>query len=661
MFFKLKNNSTQHLLILEQMNIEITLPDESIRKYNNPVTGEAIAFDIGPKLGKDAIAIEINKQLFDTSYEITENASINILTSKDIVSLSILRHSTAHLLAQAVLNLYPDTQYGVGPDIEDGFYYDFLFDQTISDDDLPKIEKEMTRLTGEKQPFSKSFINKSKALNLFKNQEFKKELINTADSTEGVDDNHVSVYSNKDFIDLCRGPHVPNTGYIKHFKLTRIGGAYWRGDENNPQLQRIYGTSWFTKDDLQQYLSRRVEAEKRDHRKIGKELELFTSADELGPGQFLWKPNGALLRNTIETYSKKAHIQNGYDFVNTPHIGRSILWETSGHLEHYEEGMYPPLQSKDNDDTYYLKPMNCPFHILIYKSELRSYKELPVRLFELGSVYRFEKTGVLHGLLRARGFTQDDAHIFCTFDQIDQEINNLLRFSIALLKSFGFEDIEADLSTKPKKAIGEDKDWKIATESLENALNEEGINFITAEGEGAFYGPKIDLHVKDAIGRRWQLSTIQIDFAQPNNFGLEYVTSKNSKDRPVMVHRALLGSIERFTGILIEHYSGEFPGWLAPTQLKILTIGDVHDYVQSIVEKLPNVRLEIDNRNVRLGEKIHDAKKRKIPLSLIIGEKDLAANTGSLNILNSESINNETIAQLVKEINKQVKEPRFEF
>ena len=661
MFFKLKNNSTQHLLILEQMNIEITLPDESIRKYNNPVTGEAIAFDIGPKLGKDAIAIEINKQLFDTSYEITENASINILTSKDIVSLSILRHSTAHLLAQAVLNLYPDTQYGVGPDIEDGFYYDFLFEQTISDDDLPKIEKEMTRLTGEKQPFSKSFMDKSKALNLFKNQDFKKELINTADSTEGVDDNHVSVYRNKDFIDLCRGPHLPNTGYIKHFKLTRIGGAYWRGDENNPQLQRIYGTSWFTKDDLQQYLSRRVEAEKRDHRKIGKELELFTSADELGPGQFLWKPNGALLRNTIETYSKKAHIQNGYDFVNTPHIGRSILWETSGHLEHYEEGMYPPLQSKDNDDTYYLKPMNCPFHILIYKSELRSYKELPVRLFELGSVYRFEKTGVLHGLLRARGFTQDDAHIFCTFDQIDQEINNLLRFSIALLKSFGFEDIEADLSTKPKKAIGEDKDWKIATESLENALNEEGINFITAEGEGAFYGPKIDLHVKDAIGRRWQLSTIQIDFAQPNNFGLEYVTSKNSKDRPVMVHRALLGSIERFTGILIEHYSGEFPGWLAPTQLKILTIGDVHDYVQSIVEKLPNVRLEIDNRNVRLGEKIHDAKKRKIPLSLIIGEKDLAANTGSLNILNSESINNETIAQLVKEINKQVKEPRFEF
>ena len=643
------------------MNIEITLPDKSIRKYNKPITGEAIALDIGPKLGKDAIGIEINKQIFDTSYEITENVSINILTSKDRVSLSILRHSTAHLLAQAVLNLFPGTQYGVGPDIEDGFYYDFLFEQTISDEDLPKIEKEMKRLAAEKQSFSKSFIDKSQALNIFKNQKFKMELINTADATEGVDADQVSVYSNNDFLDLCRGPHVPHTGFIKHFKLTRLGGAYWRGDEDNPQLQRIYGTSWFTDDDLQQYLTRRIEAEKRDHRKIGKELELFTTADELGPGQFLWKPNGALLRNTIENYSKKAHIQNGYEFVNTPHIGRSILWETSGHLEHYEEGMYPPLQSKDNDDKYYLKPMNCPFHILIYKSELRSYKELPVRLFELGSVYRFEKTGVLHGLLRARGFTQDDAHIFCTFEQINQEINSLLRFSISLLKSFGFNDIEADLSTKPKKAIGEDKDWDIATESLENALNDEGINFITAEGEGAFYGPKIDLHVKDAIGRRWQLSTIQIDFAQPNNFKLEYVTNKNNKDRPVMVHRALLGSIERFTGILIEHYSGEFPGWLAPTQLKILTIGNVEDYVQTIVDKLPNVRLKVDNRNIRLGEKIHDAKKQKIPLSLIVGEKDLSENTGSLNILNSESINNQKISHLLKEINKQVKEPKFEF
>ena len=643
------------------MNIEITLPDESVRTYEKAITGEEIAFDIGPKLGKDAVAIEINKKLHDTSYVITENASIKILTKKDIQSLSILRHSSAHLLAQAVLNLYPGTLYGVGPDIEDGFYYDFLFKENISDADLPKIEKEMLKLSKANQLFVKSIQKKPDAMDLFKNQQFKMELIDSADESEGVEDSEVSLYSNNEFIDLCRGPHVPNTGFIKHFKLTRLGGAYWRGDENNSQLQRIYGTSWFNKEDLEQYLTRRVEAEKRDHRKLGKQLELFTTADELGPGQFLWKPNGALLRNTIENYSKKAHINNGYDFVNTPHIGRSVLWETSGHLEHYEEGMYPPLQSKDNDDKYYLKPMNCPFHILIYKSELRSYKELPIRLFELGSVYRFEKTGVLHGLLRARGFTQDDAHIFCTFDQINTEVNNLLRFSIALLKSFGFKNIEADLSTKPNKAIGKDEDWNIATRSLEVALEDEGIDFVTAEGEGAFYGPKIDLHVKDAIGRRWQLSTIQIDFAQPDNFDLEYVSTKNSKDRPVMIHRALLGSIERFTGILIEHYAGEFPSWLAPTQLKILTIGDVSDYVKNITAKLSGVRFEIDDRNIRLGEKIHDAKKHNIPLTLIIGEKDLSNNTGSLNILNSESKNNLDIDSLVDFIIDDVTEPEFEF
>lgn len=643
------------------MNIEITLPDESVRTYEKAITGEEIAFDIGPKLGKDAVAIEINRKLYDTSYVITENASIKILTKKDIQSLSILRHSSAHLLAQAVLNLYPGTLYGVGPDIEDGFYYDFLFKENISDADLPKIEKEMLKLSKANQLFVKSIQKKPDAMDLFKNQQFKMELIDSADESEGVEDSEVSLYSNNEFIDLCRGPHVPNTGFIKHFKLTRLGGAYWRGDENNSQLQRIYGTSWFNKEDLEQFLTRRVEAEKRDHRKLGKQLELFTTADELGPGQFLWKPNGALLRNTIENYSKKAHINNGYDFVNTPHIGRSVLWETSGHLEHYEEGMYPPLQSKDNDDKYYLKPMNCPFHILIYKSELRSYKELPIRLFELGSVYRFEKTGVLHGLLRARGFTQDDAHIFCTFDQINSEVNNLLRFSIALLKSFGFKNIEADLSTKPNKAIGNDEDWNIATRSLEVALEDEGIDFVTAEGEGAFYGPKIDLHVKDAIGRRWQLSTIQIDFAQPDNFDLEYVSTKNSKDRPVMIHRALLGSIERFTGILIEHYAGEFPSWLAPTQLKILTIGDVSDYVKNITAKLSGVRFEIDDRNIRLGEKIHDAKKQNIPLTLIIGEKDLSNNTGSLNILNSESKNNLDIASLVDFIIDDVTEPEFEF
>lgn len=643
------------------MSIEIKLPDGTVKKYTKPVSGYEIASDIGSNLARDAVCVEVNKEIFDTSYLISQSSDIRILTKKDLSSLKILRHSSAHLLAQAVLNLYPGTMYGVGPDIEDGFYYDFLFEKTISEDDLKEIEKEMHKLSKENQPFVKSYMSKKDASKLFQDQKFKKELIEAADSNEGVQGENVSVYSNNSFIDLCRGPHVPHTGFIKHFKLTRLGGAYWRGDESNPQLQRIYGTSWFSDKDLQQYLERRIEAEKRDHRKLGKELELFTTADELGPGQFLWKPNGALLRNIIENYSKSAHLNNGYKFVNTPHIGRSVLWETSGHLEHYEEGMYPPLNSKDNDDKYYLKPMNCPFHILIYKSDLRSYRELPLRLFELGSVYRFEKSGVLHGLLRARGFTQDDAHIFCTFDQINKEVNNLLRFSIALLNSFGFTQIEADLSTKPSKAIGESKDWEIATSSLENALEEQGIDFITAEGEGAFYGPKIDLHVKDAIGRRWQLSTIQIDFAQPTNFDLEYVSTENTKDKPVMIHRALLGSIERFTGILIEHYEGNFPYWLAPIQLKILTIGSVDEYVQKIASKLTNIRIEIDDRNIRLGEKIHDANKMRIPQVLIIGEKDLANNTGSLNRVDSDDINDDDIDSLISIIKESSKEPRFSF
>lgn len=643
------------------MSIEIKLPDGTVKKYTEPVSGYEIASDIGSNLARDAVCVEVNKEIFDTSYLISQSSDIRILTKKDLSSLKILRHSSAHLLAQAVLNLYPGTMYGVGPDIEDGFYYDFLFEKTISEDDLIEIEKEMHKLSKENQPFVKSYMSKKDASKLFQDQKFKKELIEAADSNEGVQGENVSVYSNNSFIDLCRGPHVPHTGFIKHFKLTRLGGAYWRGDESNPQLQRIYGTSWYSDKDLQQYLERRIEAEKRDHRKLGKELELFTTADELGPGQFLWKPNGALLRNIIENYSKSAHLNNGYKFVNTPHIGRSVLWETSGHLEHYEEGMYPPLNSKDNDDKYYLKPMNCPFHILIYKSDLRSYRELPLRLFELGSVYRFEKSGVLHGLLRARGFTQDDAHIFCTFDQINKEVNNLLRFSIALLNSFGFTQIEADLSTKPSKAIGESKDWEIATSSLENALEEQGIDFITAEGEGAFYGPKIDLHVKDAIGRRWQLSTIQIDFAQPTNFDLEYVSTENTKDKPVMIHRALLGSIERFTGILIEHYEGNFPYWLAPIQLKILTIGSVDEYVQKIASKLTNIRIEIDDRNIRLGEKIHDANKMRIPQVLIIGEKDLANNTGSLNRVDSDDINDDDIDSLISIIKESSKEPKFSF
>ena len=483
------------------MDINITLPDNSVRQFNNEVTGYDLASDIGRSLAKDAVCIEINGQLEDLNTLIKEDSRCRIFTSNDRTSLDVLRHSSAHILAQAVLNLFPNTKYGVGPSIDDGFYYDFLFENNIKEEDLLKIEEEMHNIVQQKQNFYKEFISDKEALKLFPNQQFKQELINTADKDEGVNGEKVSIYKNGEFLDLCRGPHIPNTGFLKHFKLTKLAGSYWRGIETNPQLQRIYGTSWFSKDDLNKYLTRQKEAEKRDHRKLGRELKLFTSADEIGPGQYLWQPNGSILRSQIEEFSKSAHMNNGYEFVNTPHIGRSILWETSGHLDHYKEGMYPALTTEDTNDDYYLKPMNCPFHILVYKNDIRSYRDLPIRYFELGSVYRMEKTGVLHGLLRARGFTQDDAHIFTTIDNLNDEILNLLTFSIKLLNCFGFTDIEADLSTRPKDSIGLDKDWQNATNSLEDALNQQKLSYKIAQGEGAFYGPKIDLHIK---GRYWK-------------------------------------------------------------------------------------------------------------------------------------------------------------
>jgi threonyl-tRNA synthetase len=641
------------------MTVEVTLPDGGIKSFDNPVTGFDIAKSIGSKLAKDAICIEIDNNFFDLSTVFDKNISVRIVTNSDPDALHILRHSSAHILAQAVLNLYPDAKYGVGPSIENGFYYDFLFNEPLKETDLIEIEKEMVSITKSSQEFNKSEISKKDAKKIFKEQSFKIELITSAESEEGVSGDSVTMYSNDDFNDLCKGPHIPNTKYLKHFKLTKLGGAYWRGDEDNPQLQRIYGTSWFTKKDLDEYLVQQEEAEKRDHRKLGNELNLFTTSNELGSGNFLWKPKGAILRDLIETYSKNAHLNNGYDLVNTPHIGKSILWETSGHLKHYKENMFPPIVHEENDETYYLKPMNCPFHILVYKSDLHSYKELPLRYFEFGSVYRYEKTGVLHGLLRLRGFTQDDAHIFCTNDQINSEVKTLLNFSVKLLNSFGLFDIEADLSTKPKKYIGSDEDWEVATDSLKNSLTELDIPFATAKGEGAFYGPKIDLHAKDAIGRRWQLSTIQIDFAQPQNFDIEYVNTDNKKVRPVMIHRALLGSVERFTGVLIEHYAGHMPGWLSPVQIDVLTIGNVNEYIDQINEKLSGYRINIDDRNIRLGEKIHNSQKNKTPIQVIVGENDINSFTVALNIYNKDNLKDVPLEDAIKIIQTELKEPEF--
>ena len=641
------------------MSIDITLPDGSIRNFDKPVTGYQIAESIGPRLLKDAICIEINNTFKDLSYEVAENNIVRIVTNKDLDALHILRHSSAHILAQAVLNLYPDAQFGVGPSIENGFYYDFLFTEPLKENALSNIENEMQRIAKSSQDFIRTEVSKKEALKLFKNQDLKKELIETAESDEGVGSESVSLYTNDKFIDLCMGPHLPNTKLLKHFKLTKISGAYWRGDESNVQLQRIYGTSWFSKQDLNTYLTQQEEAEKRDHRKLGNELDLFTSSEELGSGNFLWKPKGAILRDVIESYSKKAHMNNGYSLVNTPHIGKSILWETSGHLDHYSENMYPPISHEENNETYYLKPMNCPFHILVYKSDLHSYKELPLRYFEFGSVYRYEKTGVLHGLLRLRGFTQDDAHIFCTTDQINDEVKTLLAFSVKLLGSYGLTDIEADLSTKPKKYIGSDADWDNATNSLKQSLTELDVPFQTAEGEGAFYGPKIDLHAKDAIGRRWQLSTIQIDFAQPDNFNIEYVNADNKKARPVMIHRALLGSVERFTAVLLEHYAGNLPGWLSPNQVDILTIGKVDEYANKLVQDLSSYRTSLDDRNTRLGEKIHNSEKSKTPIQIIIGEKDVENNTMALNIFGQDNAKDIDYKKALKIITNALKEPEF--
>ena len=641
------------------MTIDITLPDGTIRNYESPVTGYEIAESIGPRLLKDSICIEINNNFKDLSYEITDNNTVRIVTKKDLDALNILRHSSAHILAQAVLNLYPDAQYGVGPSIENGFYYDFLFSKPLKESDLLDIELEMKEIVKSSQNFVRSEITKKDATKLFKKQTLKIELIESAESNEGVGNDTVSLYHNDEFVDLCMGPHIPNTSLLKYFKLTKLSGAYWRGDETNIQLQRIYGTSWFSKEDLNTYLIQQEEAEKRDHRKLGNELDLFTTSEELGSGNFLWKPKGAILRDVIESYSKKAHMNNGYSLVNTPHIGKSILWETSGHLDHYSENMYPPISHDENNETYYLKPMNCPFHILVYKSDLHSYKELPLRYFEFGSVYRYEKTGVLHGLLRLRGFTQDDAHIFCTTAQINDEVKTLLSFSVNLLGCYGLTEIEADLSTKPNKYIGSDSDWENATNSLKQSLTELEVPFKTAEGEGAFYGPKIDLHAKDAIGRRWQLSTIQIDFAQPDNFNIEYVNSENKKERPVMIHRALLGSVERFTAVLLEHYAGNLPGWLSPTQIDILTIGNVEEYKDKLLKDLKDYRVSIDNRNIRLGEKIHNSEKSKTPIQIIIGEQDNEKDTIALNIYGEDNSKDIDYKEGLKIIRNTLKEPEF--
>ncbi|MDP2964426.1 MAG: threonine--tRNA ligase [Pelolinea sp.] len=558
-----------------------------------------------------------------------------------------LRHSTAHVMAQAVLDKFPDAKIAIGPAIEDGFYYDFDLPRPLSSEDLSDIEVRMREIIKGNFPFRREVVDAAKAKELFKDQPFKIELIN--DLEKGTQDEHghavsekpeLSIYQHDKFIDLCRGPHIEHTGEIppKAFKLLNVAGAYWRGDERNPMLQRIYGTVWETPEALEEYLKLAEEAKKRDHRKLGKDLDLFSSNDDIGTGLILWHPKGAKIRKIMENFWSEEHEKADYEFVYTPHIGKSSLWETSGHLGFYKENMYSPIDI--DGQQYYLKPMNCPFHVHIYKSRMRSYREMPIRFAEMGTVYRYERSGVLHGLLRVRGFTQDDAHHFCTPEQMPDEIDFVLNFCLHILRSFGFKDFKAYLGTRPEKAVGEEFRWREAEAALRSSLQRSGLDYVVDEGGGAFYGPKIDLKVKDAIGREWQLSTNQFDFNLPDLFDLTYIGEDGQQHRPYMVHRALMGSMERFFGILIEHYGGAFPVWLSPVQAMAIPIADRHfEYAAQVVKQLKQngIRAKLDDRSERMNAKIRDAQNQKIPYMLVIGDQEMEAGKVALRLRNGEN------------------------
>jgi threonyl-tRNA synthetase len=626
------------------MPISITLPDGSSREYADGTTGYDIASGIGPRLAKAAVAVTVDGAMWDLDRPIEADASVSVVTESTEAGRHVIRHSAAHIMAQAVLDLFPGAKFAIGPAIEDGFYYDFGVEEPFTPEDLERIEMRMSEIVDQDQAFDRGELSISEAMEAFSDQPFKREIIAGVDAGEGVDGDFVSTYRNDAFLDLCRGPHLPSTGRLKAYALTRSAGAYWRGDEKNPQLQRIYGTAWESKKSLDEYRVRLEEAAKRDHRKLGAELDLFSFPQELGSGLAVWHPKGGILRRTVEDYSRRTHADFGYEYVVTPHLAKAGLWETSGHLQFYKDTMYPPMELDGGENRpgqeYLVKPMNCPFHILIYKSRSRSYRELPLRLFELGTVYRYEMSGVIHGLMRARGFTQDDSHIFTTEAELAGELQRLLNFVLMVLRDFGFEEFEADLSTKPEKAVGDPDLWVRAEEYLAAALDTADVTYQLAAGEGAFYGPKIDIHIKDAIGRRWQLSTIQVDFAQPENFDLEYATNENTKERPVMVHRALLGSVERFIGILTEHYAGAFPPWLSPVQVTVVPVADRHiGYAQEVAETLSarKIRVEVDKADDTVGEKIRSAITQKHPVVLVVGDTDVENATVGMRLRGEES------------------------
>jgi len=600
--------------------INVVLPDGAKIELDAGSTAYDLAGAIGSRLQKAAVAAVVNDNLVDLSEKLNDGDVVSIVTDHGEVGVDILRHSVSHIMAQAVMRLYPNVKLGIGPTIEEGFYYDFDLEKRISIEDLAVIEEEMRKIISENRPFERQTVSKEEAYQIFKDQPYKLELI------EGLEDDTVSIYREGEFVDLCRGPHVPGTGKVKPkaFKLLSVAGAYWRGDEKRPMLQRIYGTAFPSDKELKEHTERLEEAEKRDHRKLGRELDLFSIDDEFGAGLPLWHPKGAILRKVIEDFWKNEHIKRGYELIATPHIAKVDLWRTSGHWDFYRESMFSPMKVEETD--YVVKPMNCPGHIKIYKSHTRSYRELPIRWAELGTVYRFERSGVLHGLLRVRGFTQDDAHIFCTPDQIESEILGVIELMTFILKGFGFENYDVYLSTQPEKFVGAQENWDRATDALRTALEKAGLEYEIDPGEGVFYGPKIDVKIRDALGRSWQCTTIQVDFNLPDRFDLSYVGADNQEHRPIMIHRAILGSLERFIGVLIEHYAGAFPVWVAPEQAVVLPIADRHnDYAASVAGKLKDLgaRVRVDMRTESVNKKIRDAQLQKIPYMLIVGDKEV--------------------------------------
>jgi threonyl-tRNA synthetase len=567
------------------------------------------------------------------------------LYPEDKEALLVLRHTASHVLAQAVKELFPKAKLGIGPAIDEGFYYDIAYERPFTEEDLAKIEEKVKEIINKDLTLKREELSKEEAKALFQslNEDFKLELI------EEIPEDKVSVYRQSDFVDLCRGPHVLSTGEIKAIKLLSVSGAYWKGDEKNPMLWRIYGTAFFKEEDLSAYLNFLEEVKKRDHRRLGKELELFTIEEDIGPGLVIWLPKGAIVRRIIEDFWKDEHLKRGYQLLYTPHVALLDLWKTSGHLDFYRENMLPPMELENR--AYQLKPMNCPFHIYVYNQKRRSYRELPLRFCELGTVYRFERSGVLHGLLRVRGFTQDDAHIFCREDQLQEELVKVLELVIYFLKLFGFEEYKVYLSTRPEKYVGDEKRWDLAESSLQSALQALGLPYEIDPGEGVFYGPKIDLKIRDVLGRDWQCSTVQVDFNLPERFNLVYVGEDNKFHRPIMIHRALLGSLERFLGVLIEHYAGAFPFWLAPVQIKVLTIKDsVIPYAETVSSKLKSLgfRVEDDFRPEKLNYKIRQAQLEKVPYMIILGEKEMETGTVSLRSRKGEQLNNITLDEAIK-------------